>query len=157
MTALGFVTMTDDTMQRPDDFDDLDDVAAEAEDDEILRKTEETRVGARLSDLTTRRVIVGVLALLRSKTATDRYVMVASTHLFWDPKYADVKLAQARRVLGEVELFLESNSLGSSVPVIVAGDYNSTPGSEVHSTMLRGFGGKQLRSCLLYTSPSPRD
>ena len=42
----------------------LDDVAAEAEDDEILRKTEETRVGARLSDLTTRRVIVGVLALL---------------------------------------------------------------------------------------------
>ena len=89
---------------------------------------------------------VGVLALLRSKTATDRYVMVASTHLFWDPKYADVKLAQARRLLGEVELFLESNSPVSSVPVIVAGDYNSTPGSEVHSTMLRGFGGKQLKS-----------
>ena len=42
----------------------LDDVAAEVDDDEILRKTEETRVGARLSDLTTRRVIVGVLALL---------------------------------------------------------------------------------------------
>ena len=89
---------------------------------------------------------VGVLALLRSKTATDGYVMVASTHLYWDPAHADVKLAQARRLLGEVELFLASNSPIGSVPVVTAGDFNSVPGSEVHSAMLGGFGGRRLRS-----------
>ena len=90
---------------------------------------------------------VGVLALLRSKTATDGYVMVASTHLYWDPAHADVKLAQARRLLGEVELFLASNSpIKRSVPVVTAGDFNSVPGSEVHSAMLGGFGGRRLRS-----------
>lgn len=69
---------------------------------------------------------VGVLALLRAKTnqaqtssssaaAADeespRTVLVASTHLFWDPRHADVKLAQAERLLAEAGKFLEDNKV----------------------------------------------
>ena len=52
-TALGFVTMTDDTMQRPDDFDDLDDVAEETTSDGLLpvgHPVKVTRAGEWLGD-----------------------------------------------------------------------------------------------------------
>lgn len=69
---------------------------------------------------------VGVLALLRAKTnqsqpssssaaaadeESSRTVLVASTHLFWDPRHADVKLAQADRLLAEAGKFLEDNKV----------------------------------------------
>jgi CCR4-NOT transcription complex subunit 6 len=89
---------------------------------------------------------VGVLALLRTKTDPRRTVLVANTHLFWDPTCADVKLSQAERLCAEVAHFMREHedklSPGESVastPVIIAGDFNSVPGSEVHARMLRGI------------------
>jgi CCR4-NOT transcription complex subunit 6 len=122
---------------------------------------------------------VGILAMLREKraerTAAEsdeddaeddekrKPFLVASTHLFWDPDFPDVKLRQTERLLAEtrgfVRAFLASNagkrSAGNagdagnavpggaktSVPVIVAGDFNSVPGSDVHAAALRGVPG----------------
>ena len=80
--------------------------------------------------------------------------LVASTHLFWDPAFPDVKLAQTERLLAEtrefVRAFLASGASGEKsagdaaktvVPVIVAGDFNSVPGSDVHAAALRGVPG----------------
>jgi CCR4-NOT transcription complex subunit 6 len=85
---------------------------------------------------------VGTLALLRAKSPPDASpVLVASAHLFWDPAHADVKSAQARRLLEEAADFLQTAhpEATTNTPVILAGDYNSVPGSEVHARMLRGF------------------
>ena len=77
--------------------------------------------------------------------------LVASTHLFWDPAFPDVKLAQTERLLAETREFVRAfrkasgasgeKSAGdspqkTSVPVIVAGDFNSVPGSDVHAAAL---------------------
>jgi hypothetical protein len=59
--------------------------------------------------------------------------------------HADVKLAQAERLLAEAGKFLEDNKVimategGAPPTVVIAGDFNSVPGSEVHLRMLRGI------------------
>jgi CCR4-NOT transcription complex subunit 6 len=67
--------------------------------------------------------------------------------LFWDPTCADVKLSQTERLCAEVAHFMREHEdklrPGESVastPVVIAGDFNSVPGSEVHARMLRGIG-----------------
>ena len=105
---------------------------------------------------------VGVLALLRAKQRPEHHsglVLVASTHLFWDPRHADVKIAQAERLLAEAGCFLADNARRMGVDavddenaasratktttpaIVIAGDFNSVPGSEVHARMLRGIDG----------------
>lgn len=76
-------------------------------------------------------------------------VVVATTHLFWDPACADVKLAQARHTLARLAAF--SRSLAAAAagadaaaaaapagapPVLLGGDFNSLPGSEVHAALV---------------------
>lgn len=48
-------------------------------------------------------------------------ISVATTHLYWDPRYPDLKLLQAFLLARELDIF----SLDS--PAILAGDLNSTP------------------------------
>jgi CCR4-NOT transcription complex subunit 6 len=120
---------------------------------------------------------VGILAMLREKRVGEasekekaaegdqdeekeerrkKPFLVASTHLFWDPAFPDVKLAQTERLLAETREFVRAfrkasgasgeKSAGdspqkTSVPMIVAGDFNSVPGSDVHAAALRGVPG----------------
>jgi len=117
---------------------------------------------------------VATMALLVAKekeTGGDekrkgRPVLVASAHLFWDPAHADVKLAQAERLLAEAADFLRAEAeaeggrlsgrasddesalasssaprarlVADSTPIVLAGDFNSVPGSDVHARALRG-------------------
>lgn len=62
----------------------------------------------------------------------------ATTHLYWDPRLADVKLAQAKHTLSQLAAFVSASPLSSSQPVriLLGGDFNSTPGSEVHEALL---------------------
>ena len=51
-----------------------------------------------------------------------------------DPAYADVKLAQAQHLLQQLVAFrssLHSAHPASNIHVIIGGDFNSLPGSEV--------------------------
>eukprot|EP00929_Paragymnodinium_shiwhaense_P120204 TRINITY_DN92104_c0_g1_i1.p1 TRINITY_DN92104_c0_g1~~TRINITY_DN92104_c0_g1_i1.p1 ORF type:complete len:380 (+),score=94.53 TRINITY_DN92104_c0_g1_i1:140-1279(+) len=66
-------------------------------------------------------------------------VCVATTHLFWDPKYPDLKLLQAFLMARELEDFAKD------CPVVLGGDFNSTPFTEeggelsgVYALLLRG-------------------
>ncbi|KAG9402917.1 hypothetical protein AC1031_006458 [Aphanomyces cochlioides] len=83
---------------------------------------------------------VGVLAHFQftSNSSTPQFI-VASTHLFWDPAQADVKLAQTKCMLEAIEAYRASANL-STLPVFFAGDLNSMPGSEVYEYIVsRGF------------------
>ncbi|KAI8474955.1 MAG: hypothetical protein J3K34DRAFT_489391 [Monoraphidium minutum] len=70
-----------------------------------------------------------VAALLRHR-ASGAALVAASTHLFWDPHFPDVKLVQAAALCRGVAAFVEG-ALGPGaagrVPVIIGGDFNSLP------------------------------
>ncbi|XP_062146248.1 carbon catabolite repressor protein 4 homolog 4-like [Alnus glutinosa] len=58
--------------------------------------------------------------------------------LLQDPEWADVKLAQAKYLLSRLAQFktLVSNRLECTPLVIVAGDFNSTPGDKVYKYLI---------------------
>lgn len=76
-----------------------------------------------------------LLALLRDR-ATQRHLLAGCTHLFWDPRYPDIKAAQAALLCRAVTKFLREQpalrnltpeQLGLSMPLVIAGDFNSLP------------------------------
>lgn len=100
---------------------------------------------------------IALIALLEHAT-TGQKIIVANTHLHWDPAYNDVKLIQVALLLDEVEKFAErvakdSNRMGSSsvrdgphakyesgkkLPLVICGDFNSTTDSGVYSLFSQG-------------------
>ncbi|CAI5957161.1 unnamed protein product [Closterium sp. NIES-64] len=78
----------------------------------------------------------------RGQQGEGRVVVVASSHIFWDPACADVKLAQAHYLLQQVAQFRSSivpsahshtsasvtSAAGSTPVTIICGDFNSLPG-----------------------------
>uniref|UniRef100_A0A7S2S908 Endonuclease/exonuclease/phosphatase domain-containing protein n=1 Tax=Mucochytrium quahogii TaxID=96639 RepID=A0A7S2S908_9STRA len=61
-----------------------------------------------------------------AKRAGPQKVCVATTHIFWDPEYSDVKFWQTQALLQEL-----GPMIGSMTPVMICGDFNSTPDSQV--------------------------
>lgn len=73
-------------------------------------------------------------------------VVVANTHLFWDPGYSDVKLWQTNVLTNQLNKFLrqqretfrkhhsssKTRTKLNDVPLILCGDFNSEPHSAVH-------------------------
>jgi len=63
---------------------------------------------------------------------------IATSHLFWDPRYPDLKLLQAFLLVRELDSFMPSS------PLVLAGDLNSTPHLEgggvsgVYALLTRG-------------------
>lgn len=57
---------------------------------------------------------------------------MVTTHLHWDPEYSDIKLLQAAILIE----WLESND--TSLPTVIAGDFNSKPGEPVIDYLIRG-------------------
>lgn len=58
--------------------------------------------------------------------------ILASSHLFWDPKYPDLKLLQAYLLSRHL------NDLSSSTPMILGVDLNSTPSNAAYQMIQRG-------------------
>lgn len=78
-----------------------------------------------------RRHNVGLVCVLRG---SDRgRVVFANTHLHWDPEREDVKLAQMVSFLR-----LTASVAVSGLPLVVGGDWNSTPTSDAVSLALNG-------------------
>ena len=75
----------------------------------------------------------GILARLRA-ASSGREVLVCNCHLFWDPQFEYVKLAQVHYMCLKVQEELDQ----SSCPVIFCGDLNSQPGGLVHDYLSTG-------------------
>jgi CCR4-NOT transcription complex subunit 6 len=80
-----------------------------------------------------------VLEMSAPHPASRRQLVVANTHINASPEFSDVKLWQTQMLLQEVERVM-TNVGGSTqqVPLVVAGDFNSLPGSDPHSLLANG-------------------
>ncbi|THU69518.1 hypothetical protein C4D60_Mb08t15240 [Musa balbisiana] len=83
-----------------------------------------------------KRDCVGLLAAFQLNDSSNHIIVVANTHIYWDPNWADIKLAQVKYLLSRLSQFKElvSNKFTCIPSVLVAGDFNSTPGDEILTT-----------------------
>jgi CCR4-NOT transcription complex subunit 6 len=70
--------------------------------------------------------------------AANSQICIANTHLYSNKDFPDVKLWQAWQLLQELETFVMSRG-GSpnSLPLIICGDFNSTPDTAVYELLSR--------------------
>ncbi|KAI0775851.1 Endonuclease/exonuclease/phosphatase [Trametes elegans] len=93
---------------------------------------------------------IAVVALLENRETGTR-IIVANTHLAWDPQFSDVKLVQAALLVEEVEKIAHNfaryphafllhplQPLAPRIPVILSGDFNSVPESGVYEFLSTG-------------------
>lgn len=85
---------------------------------------------------------VGLVVQLRPNGAVDgsdpsSFVCVANTHLLYNPRRGDIKLAQLAILLAEINR-LSRLPDGSTNPVLLCGDFNSTPWSPLYSFLTTG-------------------
>ncbi|XP_067428516.1 protein angel homolog 2 isoform X2 [Thunnus thynnus] len=85
---------------------------------------------------------IGLVVLLRPNDAAARsdpsaFICVANTHLLYNPRRGDIKLAQLAILLAEIKR-LSRLPDGSSNPVVLCGDFNSTPLSPLYSFLTTG-------------------
>ena len=79
---------------------------------------------------------VGVVGVFRDNQC-GRELVVATTHLLWNPKRGLVKLRQLQCLLGRVAA-LRAGIDERARAVVVLGDMNCTPGSPLHQFLLTG-------------------
>jgi len=93
----------------------------------------------RLSKDNIAQLVVLELANPQLATRTNRdpinQVCIANTHLYSNKEFPDVKLWQAWQLLQELENFAMSR--GTSLPLMICGDFNSSPDSAVYDLLMQ--------------------
>lgn len=93
---------------------------------------------------------IAVLAMLED-TSTHERVIVANSHIHWDPSDADVKLVQVGVLMDEIDGFAKKHlacttnnskspayNSADKVPLVICGDFNSAPDSGVYEFFSKG-------------------
>ncbi|XP_076239915.1 protein angel isoform X2 [Calliopsis andreniformis] len=84
---------------------------------------------------------VGIVAKLAIKECPETELVIATTHLLYNPKRNDVRLGQTQLLLAEIEriAFIENTLTGPKyLPIILAGDFNLEPYSGVYKFITEG-------------------
>jgi len=85
---------------------------------------------------------IAICMLLEEKT-TKELTLVGNAHLTWDPEFKDVKVIQAAMLVSEMSKFLVANLADADkrkkCPILIGGDFNSTPDSGVFEFMTAGI------------------
>ncbi|XP_064484363.1 protein angel homolog 2-like isoform X2 [Ornithodoros turicata] len=89
---------------------------------------------------------VGIIALLKPKKASqssqDLRLCVSTTHLLFNPRRGDIKLAQLCLLLAEIDRIafrgMDSQNRPLYSPIILCGDMNSEPHSPLYSFVTQG-------------------
>jgi len=71
----------------------------------------------------------------RSNREPINQVCIANTHLYSNKDFPDVKLWQTWQLLQELETFVMSR--GTNLPLMISGDFNSTPDTAVYDLLSR--------------------
>ncbi|XP_041661585.1 protein angel homolog 2 isoform X2 [Cheilinus undulatus] len=83
---------------------------------------------------------VGLVLLLQPNDTTgesDSCICVANTHLLYNPRRGDIKLAQLAILLAEINRLCRPPD-GLTNPVVLCGDFNSTPWSPLYNFLTTG-------------------
>ncbi|CAN6487091.1 unnamed protein product [Victoria cruziana] len=93
-----------------------------------------------------KRDCVGILAAFRLLHDPQLLIVLTNTHIYWDPEWADVKLAQAKYLLYRLAHFkaVVLEKFNCEPAVVIAGDFNSTPGDKVYQFMVSGHGAASV-------------
>ncbi|XP_057851265.2 carbon catabolite repressor protein 4 homolog 4 isoform X2 [Cryptomeria japonica] len=88
-----------------------------------------------------KRDCVGLLTAFKLLEPPHHVIVVANTHIYWDPEWVDVKLAQVKYLLLQLANFKDtiSTKFDCRPLVFVTGDFNSTPGDEVYQYLISGI------------------
>jgi CCR4-NOT transcription complex subunit 6 len=93
----------------------------------------------RLSKDNIAQLVVLELANPQLATRTNRdpinQICIANTHLYSNKEFPDVKLWQAWQLLQELENFAMSR--GTTLPLMICGDFNSSPDSAVYDLLMQ--------------------
>jgi len=82
--------------------------------------------------------VAAVLEVLsRQGQRKSSKIIIANTHIHWDPDMSDVKLLQAQFLTEELSSL--KAKIGEDCPMVVAGDFNSMPSSGVYSLLRDGY------------------
>ncbi|XP_030747310.1 protein angel homolog 2 [Sitophilus oryzae] len=83
---------------------------------------------------------VAIIAKFSPKNQPENEFIVATTHLLYNPKRTDVRLAQTQLLVAEIERLSFSRSQKSDqyLPIIITGDFNTKPDSAVYEYITRG-------------------
>lgn len=84
---------------------------------------------------------VGIVAKLSLCDSPNTQIVIATTHLLFNPRRNDVRLAQAQLLLTEIEriAFIENTALGPKyLPIILCGDFNLEPHTGVYKFITEG-------------------
>ncbi|WFD42922.1 poly(A)-specific ribonuclease [Malassezia psittaci] len=98
---------------------------------------------------------VAAIAMLEHRV-TGAKLLVANAHMHWDPEFRDVKLVQSAMLMEQLEIIgdrfaklapqttLDSDTKlptyknGKQIPMVICGDFNSTPDSGVYEFLSEG-------------------
>ena len=72
---------------------------------------------------------------MRSSREQINQICIANTHLYSNKDFPDVKLWQTWQLLQELETFVLSR--GTQLPLMICGDFNSTPDTAVYDLLSR--------------------
>ncbi|KAH8120388.1 Endonuclease/exonuclease/phosphatase [Phellopilus nigrolimitatus] len=78
---------------------------------------------------------IGFIIALERLSAEDQHIIVATTHLFWHPRYTYERARQALVLTHSVCEFKEKNNLQAS-PSFLAGDFNFNPSDAAYSLLV---------------------
>ncbi|XP_017885683.1 protein angel homolog 2 isoform X2 [Ceratina calcarata] len=84
---------------------------------------------------------VGIVAKLAVKDNPQTQLVIATTHLLYNPRRNDVRLGQTQLLLAEIErfAFLRQTMTGPKyLPIILTGDFNLRPHSGVYKFIVNG-------------------
>lgn len=94
-----------------------------------------------ITDDITSRVIprntVGIILKLWDRKV-QKVVYVTNTHLYWLPKFNDVKVIQTKILLNELSRFVDKDNQEEDPCIIMCGDFNSTPNLLVYELLKEG-------------------
>ncbi|KAK4490868.1 hypothetical protein RD792_001583 [Penstemon davidsonii] len=134
-------------IQETIDYNDLVNSVEDGED--LTVDKDESKAGSQLKEdhedpndprVRLKRDCVGMMSAFRLKDTSSHHVIIANTHLYWDPEWADVKIAQAKYLLSRLAGFKElvTNKFDCTPSIIVTGDFNSVPGDQVYQYLVSG-------------------
>ncbi|OWB73943.1 hydrolase activity protein [[Candida] boidinii] len=96
---------------------------------------------------------VGLLLILKDKRYKDKYIIITNTHLYWSPKFTDVKLIHTYLLKNSIKLNiknLENNKNlkinEKNIGLLMCGDFNSNPYSSVYNYLNYNNNDKNLIS-----------
>ena len=91
---------------------------------------------------------IAIIACFRCRF-DNSHLIVANTHHYWNPNFPEVKAGQVKYLLDRIFTFEKRMKCSVEPHIILGGDFNSLPDSEVYSLLVEPFACIEVDMCNL--------